>query len=299
VNSMGFETLVRLVSVCSCCIYSKFPLVGGVIASKEASHCQTCHFCDRRETLKRLVASVGWGTVAEMQLQSPELCYALSPVEAERQYNRYASNYDRLDGGQASSLLGIEAARRRIIQQARGKVLEVGVGTGLNLDIYEKDQISSLTLVDISDAMLQETKVKLANLPILRNVDVRIVKGDMTSQLVELFGSESFDTVIDSFSMCVLGDNGAQKAMDQLSRVVRTQENGGQLLLLENSRSSIPILGLYQDATAVIASQVGGKGCVYNQDIGRLIRSCSRLRVVEEAEIATGLFRLFRIVRSD
>jgi hypothetical protein len=55
---------------------------------------------------------------------------ALTPVEAESQYNIYAKNYDQLDGGKASSLLGIDAARRSLIELAQGKVLEIGVGTG-------------------------------------------------------------------------------------------------------------------------------------------------------------------------
>jgi methyltransferase OMS1, mitochondrial len=285
-------------------ISSNCPLVnGGMVTSNEglSHHGTTISACslDRRDVMHRWATSIGAAMGIERLLLAPASCQALTPIEAESQYNSYASNYDQLDGGPASSFFGIDGARRQMIQEARGKVLEVGVGTGLNLDKYNADQISSLTLVDISDAMLQETNAKVGTLPNLRNVNVRIVKADMTSQLVDLFGQDSFDTVIDSFSMCVLGNDGAQRALDQLSRVVRTKENGSQLLLLENSRSSNPMLGLYQDATADMASSVGGKGCVYNQDIGRLIRSNTHLAIVDETEIATGLFRLFRVVRKD
>jgi hypothetical protein len=55
---------------------------------------------------------------------------ALTPLEAESKYNIYAKTYDELDGGKASSLLGIDAARRSLIELARGNVLEIGVGTG-------------------------------------------------------------------------------------------------------------------------------------------------------------------------
>lgn len=67
----------------------------------------------------------------------------------------------------------------------------------------------------------------------------------------------------------------------------------GQVLLLENSRSSNPILGLYQDATSDAAASAGGKGCVYNQDVGSLIRA-SGMKIEREDLYAAGLFRAFR-----
>ena len=66
----------------------------------------------------------------------------------------------------------------------------------------------------------------------------------------------------------------------------------GQVLLLENSRSSNPLLGLYQDATADAAASVGGKGCVYNQDVGRLLRD-GKFTVRKEEQFAAGVFRSF------
>lgn len=58
---------------------------------------------------------------------------ALTPQEASRQYDTYASSYNKLDGGQASTVLGIEDARRELIQKAAGHVLEIGVGTGTHI----------------------------------------------------------------------------------------------------------------------------------------------------------------------
>lgn len=60
----------------------------------------------------------------------PTCATALTPEEASRQYDTYASSYDNLDGGKASTALGIEDARRELIQKAKGNVLEIGVGTG-------------------------------------------------------------------------------------------------------------------------------------------------------------------------
>ena len=61
---------------------------------------------------------------------------ALTPEEASNQYDTYAPTYDRLDGGAASSLLGIEEARAELFRRARGNVLEIGVGTGACSVVY-------------------------------------------------------------------------------------------------------------------------------------------------------------------
>lgn len=168
---------------------------------------------------------------------------------------------------------------------------------GLNLDKYNGRELSSLTLVDVSEGMLQEARARANTLPNLQGVNVKFVKADATSELLSRFGAETFDTVVDSFSLCVMGDTGAKQCLDQLSQVVKRGTSGGQVLLLENSRSSNPILGLYQDATADVAASAGGKGCVYNQNVAELIRATGRLRIKEETPYAAGLFRALKCER--
>ncbi len=225
-------------------------------------------------------------------------CSALSPTDAATKYDSYSYSYDVLDGGKASSALGIDQARRLLLQKARGNVLEIGVGTGLNLDSYDKTQITSLTLVDVSDGMLREATARAKTLPQLQGIPVRFVKADATTELVDRFGSDAFDTVVDSFSLCVMGNTGAPSCLRQLSQVVKPGVNGGRLLLLENSRSSNALLGLYQDATAETAAMAGGKGCVYNQDVGALIRRTSHLEINAETLYAAGLFRSYECSRT-
>ena len=68
----------------------------------------------------------------------------------------------------------------------------------------------------------------------------------------------------------------------------------GRILLLENSRSSNPLLGMYQDATADAAASIGGKGCVYNQDVASIIHSIEGMNIEKEEMYAAGLFRAYR-----
>jgi ubiquinone/menaquinone biosynthesis C-methylase UbiE len=168
---------------------------------------------------------------------------------------------------------------------------------GLNLDKYDNKLVKSLTLVDISDGMISEAAERVQVLSNLNGIEVKFIKADATSELVNLFGEEKFDTVVDSFSLCVMGNIGALKCLDQIKRVVK-KGNLGQILLLENSRSSNQLLGLYQDATANAAASAGGKGCVYNQNVESLILQTGGLNIQDQLSYSAGLFRFFKCIRT-
>mmetsp|Transcript_11272 Transcript_11272/g.15866 ORF Transcript_11272/g.15866 Transcript_11272/m.15866 type:complete len:309 (+) Transcript_11272:46-972(+) len=244
--------------------------------------------CENTTNRRRIISTLFSGAVVG---NLPKSSFALSPNEASEAYDQYAKNYNDLDGGVAPSLLGIDEARTKMLGQAKGNVLEIGVGTGLNLDRYNPAYVSSLTLVDISEGMLREAKAKIEHLNLL--FKVTFYQADATSQLVDLFGKNSFDTVVDTFSLCVMGNDGAKQCIQQLSEVVKCESDGGRVLLLENSRSSNAALGLYQDLTAQTAASAGGKGCVYNQNVIQLIKSIGTLGILEEEAYAAGLFRSF------
>ena len=137
---------------------------------------------------------VGWSIAIIPSLLLGRAAFALLPDEAGRSYDAYAKNYDVLDGGQAANILGIDEARSSLFGQARGDVLEIGAGTGLNLDKYDTSKISSITLVDISEGMLQESKKRLESLDAFNSIPVKFVKADATSELVQKFDAKSFDT---------------------------------------------------------------------------------------------------------
>ncbi|KAL9190446.1 hypothetical protein ACHAXT_007657 [Thalassiosira profunda] len=235
-------------------------------------------------------------TSALPTLITPDPAAAISPDQASQSYDRYAPSYDALDGGSAASSLGIDAARAKLLQRAKGNVLEVGVGTGLNLQSYDFDRISSLTVVDVSEGMLSQARERAREMQRAGKMGatkIEFAKADATSELISLFGEGKFDTVVDTFSLCVMGNAGARRCLEQMAGVAKTGEDGGQILLIENTRASNPLLGAYQDLTASAAADVGGKGCVYNQNVGEMIRQTRGLELVEEEAFAAGLFRSF------
>jgi hypothetical protein len=156
-------------------------------------------------------------------------CHALSPEEASTAYDSYAKRYDQLDGGDASAVLGITEARSKLMRRARGNVLEIGAGTGLNLPYYDVKQITSLTLVDISDGMLEQAKQRALQLS-WNSVPVTFVRADATRDLKQQLGQRQqtlFDTVVDTFSLCVMGNEGARQCLYQLRDIVKDGEQGG------------------------------------------------------------------------
>jgi ubiquinone/menaquinone biosynthesis C-methylase UbiE len=114
--------------------------------------------------------------------------------------------------------------REWVCSQAGGEVLEIGVGTGRNLEHYP--QSIRLTGIDISAPMLDIARQQASELA--REVDLRV--GD--AQALE-FADESFDTVVFTLSLCSIPDD--RKAISEAKRVLRP---GGRLLLLEHVASS-------------------------------------------------------------
>jgi ubiquinone/menaquinone biosynthesis C-methylase UbiE len=125
-------------------------------------------------------------------------------------YDRTMRFFDRVQFG---------GGRQWVCSRARGDVLEVAVGTGLNLPFYPPDV--RLTGVDLSPAMLAIARERASGLG--REVDLR--EGD--AQALP-FGDASFDTVVCTLSLCAIPE---RAAVAEMWRVLRP---GGRLLLLDH-----------------------------------------------------------------
>jgi ubiquinone/menaquinone biosynthesis C-methylase UbiE len=144
-----------------------------------------------------------------------------------RIWDRMASRYDR-DMRRLEPLLFGRTSRAELCAYAGGDVLEVAIGTGLNLPHYPTG--ARLTGVDLSPAMLTAAGERATSL----GLDVELVEAP-AERLP--FGDARFDTVVCTLSLCSVVDEAA--AISEMHRVLRP---GGQLLLLDHVAATNPVL---------------------------------------------------------
>lgn len=135
--------------------------------------------------------------------------------------------------------------REWIGARARGRVLEVAIGTGRNLAHY--DSAASVSGVDLSPEMLALAEEHAAELG--REVDLR--DGDAAHLP---FPDASFDTVVCALSLCSIPDPG--RAVAEMRRVLVP---GGQLLLLDHIRSTWPPLYAAQWLVEQLTRRLAGE----------------------------------------
>jgi ubiquinone/menaquinone biosynthesis C-methylase UbiE len=160
-----------------------------------------------------------------------------------RAWNKQAENYDKQIGWFERHVFG-EDNRSWACSRAEGDVLEVAVGTGLNLAAYRPD--ARLTGIDLSSAMLDIARRRAAELG--RAVDLR--EGDAHKLP---FADESFDSVVCTFSLCNIPDPAL--AIREMHRVLRP---GGRLILVDHIRSASKIVFAVQKLIEFISVRMDG-----------------------------------------
>jgi ubiquinone/menaquinone biosynthesis C-methylase UbiE len=149
-------------------------------------------------------------------------------------------------------------ARRFVVPEATGTVLEVGVGTGLNFGLYR--DVTALEGVDPDPFMLARARERVADLPF----PVRL---HQTGAERMPFADGHFDTAVVTFTLCTIPDPAA--ALAEVHRVLRA---GGRLLFVEHTRSIQPLVAGVQDALTPLWKKIGG-GCHLNRRAVELVRA--------------------------
>ncbi len=155
---------------------------------------------------------------------------ALSNDKRRRAWAKRAPKYDRSIGFFERRVFGTDH-RAWACAHAKGETLEVAVGTGLNLPLYDADV--RLTAIDLSPQMLQIAKQRADEID--RAADLQEADAHQLP-----FVDASFDTVVCTYSLCNIPD--PHRAVGEMKRVLRP---GGQLVLVDHIRSSVkPVLWL-------------------------------------------------------
>jgi len=165
---------------------------------------------------------------------------AMKNLSAEVRYDWEARFYDTFN-----FFIERFASRRRkeILRQAKGNILEVGVGTGSSLRDYPASR--QIVAVDISKEMLRRAEGKLKN----HSGKIELCRGDVRNLP---FKDEIFDTVFSSWVFCSVTE--PVRGLIEVRGVLKKE---GQLLMLEHVKSENRALGYLMDKSNPLATRIG------------------------------------------
>jgi phosphatidylethanolamine/phosphatidyl-N-methylethanolamine N-methyltransferase len=162
----------------------------------------------------------------------------------ERVYEKLASVYDLTFGPTLHP--GRIQARDRMGIQAGDRILEVGVGTGINTLLYPRN--CHVTGIDLSAPMLEKARERVKRGG-LRNV--RLLEMDAANMT---FANDSFDIVYAPYLISVVPD--PVKVVKEMQRVCRP---GGKVIVLNHFRSANPLLSRIERAISPFTVHIGFK----------------------------------------
>lgn len=159
----------------------------------------------------------------------------------------------------ACGMKSVGKQRMKVIPLAQGRVLEIGIGTGLNLPFYDTGRVVELVGVEPSLRMhrLALKRSRAARLP------VEMV--GITAEKLPL-ADAAFDTVVSTYTLCTIPDPVA--ALREVRRVLRP---GGRLLFSEHGRAPDENVRKWQSRIQPFWSPLAG-GCRLDRDIPAILK---------------------------
>lgn len=155
-----------------------------------------------------------------------------------------------------------ETARLRAewLPHARGEVLEIGIGSGLNLPFYSS-QVRHIYGVDPSVELQQMARARMAAGPL----DVEFLLQSAEAPLP--LANTSIDTIVVTWTLCSIAN--APQALQQMKRVLKPD---GRLIFLEHGRAPDPGVVAWQDRLTPLWKSIAG-GCHLNRKVDELIEA--------------------------
>ena len=160
----------------------------------------------------------------------------------------------------ACGMGAVMKTRAQIVPQAEGRVLEIGIGSGLNLSFYDPAKVSLIVGVDPSAAMQKLAQQRAAQI----SIPVEMI----ALELGQIQAADaSFDSIVCTFTLCTIPD--AMAALQEMRRVLKP---GGKLLFSEHGLApDLPVVR-WQNRLTPLWKPFSG-GCHLNRDIPALIRA--------------------------
>ncbi len=151
----------------------------------------------------------------------------------------------------------LEPYRERVVSAAEGRVLEIGIGSGLNLPLYPQRVVEVLGL-EPSERLIHMSKKAAGR----SELNVRLIES--SAEAIPI-GHNSVDTVVTTWTLCTISD--ALGALREMHRVLRPD---GQLLFVEHGLAPDEKVRRWQNRLTPIWQRIAG-GCHLNRPIRELI----------------------------
>lgn len=167
-------------------------------------------------------------------------------------HRRFANYYERTSCGKSEESF-MKPLRQEVVESARGQVLEVGAGNGLNFAFYDPDKVARVEATEPDSVMLEHARKRAA----AARVPVNLVQAPVENLP---FADESFDSVVITLVFCSVSD-----PPHGLSEVRRVLKPGGTLLMVEHVRARGAIAAALQNIITPINRRLAGN-CHWNRD---------------------------------
>ena len=161
--------------------------------------------------------------------------------------------------------------RKKVTPLAEGKILEVGIGSGLNLPFYNKSKIIELWGIDPSE----ELNVMAKRVAKKEGLEVNFISS--SAEDIPL-PDNYFDTVLITYTMCTIPE--VKRANDEIKRVLK---NNGKMIFCEHGVSPDENIRKWQNRINSFWGKIAG-GCNINRNIPALIEN-SGLKIIQMEEI--------------
>ena len=150
--------------------------------------------------------------------------------------------------------------RAQVVPLASGRVLEIGIGTGLNLGFYDTSKVSAIVGVDPAAQMQALARRRAERIAIPLEM-VALELGQIQA------ADASFDSIVCTFTLCTIPEPLA--ALREMRRVLKP---GGKLLFSEHGRAPDPGVRRWQQRLTPLWKPLAG-GCHLDRDIPALLKA--------------------------
>ena len=154
----------------------------------------------------------------------------------------------------ACNLKVVQKQREKVVPLAKGQVLEIGMGSGLNIPFYDANKIEFVWGLEPSDGMRKKAQSNIKNAPF----EVRWL--DSPSEEIPIENS-SVDTIVLTYTLCTIAD--WYKALQEMRRVLK---QGGSLIFCEHGEAPDEGVRKWQEKINPLWKKIAG-GCNLNRPI--------------------------------